>query len=65
MSRSLFIHFSSKHMNYEELLMTAREGEREERGSVCRELDGLLDIFSSFASSQSVSLLSQESFFLF
>lgn len=72
MSCSLFIHISSKHMNYEELQMTGRdrrgEGGREaEEGRVeevvCREPDGRLDIFSSLASSQSVFSLSGTFFF--
>lgn len=77
MSCSLFIHISSKHMNYEELQMTGRDrrgeggGEAEEgrveegrvEEVVCREPDGRLDIFSSLASSQSVFSLSGTFFF--
>lgn len=72
MSCSLFIHISSKHMNYEELQMTGRDRRGAEEGRVeegrveevvCRELDGRLDIFSSLASSQSVFSLSGTFFF--
>lgn len=62
MSCSLFIHFSSKYMNYEELLMTGRDrgGRRQEGGGefVCRELDGRLGISSSFTTSHSALSLS-------
>lgn len=50
-SYSLFIHFSSKHMNYDGLLMMGRSRDVGEEGGgrggiICRELDGRLTTFS-------------------